>query len=80
MRKAHGQNCIDHGYPLLLETYRSMVLLLMLDVHGHRLHFRRAQRKTAVAILPVERPQGGALGVDPLGGSGFDGFKQIGQA
>jgi hypothetical protein len=39
---------------LLLKAYSSMVLLLAVDVLGHCLHLRRAQRKAAITILPVE--------------------------
>jgi hypothetical protein len=56
-----------------------MVLFLVVDVLGHCLHLRRAQRKAAITILPVEGPQGGTLGVGPFGGTRFDGFNHIRQ-
>ena len=39
---------------LLLEAYNSMVLFLVVDVLGHCPHLRRAQRKAAITILPMQ--------------------------
>src|SRR5665213_324658 len=59
----------EQATEFVLERFLAVVLLLVLNVFLKPAHMRRTERKSAVAILPIELLQVRELFLDPNGGA-----------
>lgn len=62
----------------ILEGHLAVALLLVLDVADEFRALRFTDREDAVAALPVETAECGALCLQPLGRAGFEFFDELG--